>query len=100
MIFREAKSSENSIPTQISFESKAYWNSPNAFFDVWADELTITTDDIQRNDVVVVEQEDVVVGYYSIVERKDDLDVSGIPIGKELWLEYMFVEPSSIEKRR
>jgi GNAT superfamily N-acetyltransferase len=97
-VIRAAKCSEADILTKISFESKGYWGYPKAFFDVWTDELTIHSDDIQNNDVFVVEKEGAIVGYYSIVELKDDIDVSGIRINKGFWLEHMFIEPSSIGK--
>jgi GNAT superfamily N-acetyltransferase len=97
-MIRSAKCSEADILTKISFESKGYWGYPKAFFDVWTDELTISSDYIQSNDVFVVEQEGAIVGYYSIVELKDDIDVAGIRIDKGFWLEHMFIEPSSIGK--
>jgi GNAT superfamily N-acetyltransferase len=97
-MIRSAKRSEAGILTKISFESKGHWGYPKAFFDLWTDELTISSDDIQNNDVFVVEKEGAIVGYYSIVELTDDIDVSGIRINKGFWLEHMFIEPSSIGK--
>jgi GNAT superfamily N-acetyltransferase len=97
-MIRSAKRSEAGILTKISIESKGHWGYPKAFFDLWTDELTISSDDIQNNDVFVVEKEGAIVGYYSIVELKDDIDVSGIRINKGFWLEHMFIAPSSIGK--
>lgn len=97
-MIRAAKCSEAGILTKISFKSKGYWGYPKAFFDVWTDELTISSDYIQNNDVFVVETEGAIVGYYSIVELKNDIDVAGIRINKGFWLDHMFVEPSSIGK--
>ena len=97
-MIRAAKCSDAGILTKISFESKGYWGYPKAFFDVWADELTISSDYIQSNDVFVVETEGAIVGYYSIVELKNDMDVAGIRINKGFWLDHMFVESSSIGK--
>ncbi|MGD9009461.1 MAG: GNAT family N-acetyltransferase [Desulfobacteraceae bacterium] len=97
-MIRSAKRSEAGILTKISFESKGHWGYPKAFFDLWTDELTISSDDIQNNDVFVVEKKNAIVGYYSIVELTDDIDVSGIRINKGFWLEHMFIEPSSIGK--
>jgi GNAT superfamily N-acetyltransferase len=97
-MIRAAKNTEAGILTKISFKSKGYWDYPKAFFDVWADELTISSNYIQNNDVFVVEKEGAIVGYYSIVELKNDIGVAGIRITKGFWLEHMFIEPSSIGK--
>ena len=49
-MIRRAKPSEAEILTRISFESKAHWGYPEAWFAIWDDELTISTTDIQNND--------------------------------------------------
>lgn len=97
-MIRRAKIQEAEILTKISFDSKGYWGYPKEFYDIWSNELTISTDYIQKNDVFVFENDSVIISYYSIVELKDDIEVSGVRISKGFWLEHMFVEPLSIGK--
>jgi GNAT superfamily N-acetyltransferase len=97
-MIRPAKIQEAEILTKISFDSKGYWGYPKEFYDVWAKELTINSDYITNNDVFVFEKEGNIIGYYSIVELKDDIEISGIKISKGFWLEHMFIEPWSIGK--
>ena len=97
-MIRQAKIQEAEILTKISFDSKEYWGYPIEFYEIWSNELTISSDYIENNDVFVFENDGTIVGYYSIVELKDDIQVSGIRISKGYWLEHMFVEPLSIGK--
>lgn len=97
-MIRLAKIQEAEMLTKISFSSKGYWGYPKEFYDIWTDELTIGPDYIKNNDVFVYENDGAINGYYSIVELKDDIEVSGVRISKGFWLEHMFIEPRSIGK--
>ena len=98
-MIRHAKIHEATILTKISFGSKAYWGYPKEFYDIWSNKLTISSDYIQKNDVFVFENNGEIIGYYSIVELKEDIEVSGVRIGKGFWLEHMFIEPLNIGKK-
>jgi hypothetical protein len=50
---RKAKSEESRILTDISFASKRFWKYPEAYFDIWKKELTITEAYVQKNIVNV-----------------------------------------------
>lgn len=97
-MIRQAKIHEDEILTKISFDSKGYWGYTKDFFDIWSNELTISSDYIKNNDVFVFENDSVVIWYFSIVELKDDIEVSGIRISKGFWLEHMFIESRFIGK--
>ncbi len=97
-MIRQAKTTDSESLTKISFESKGYWNYPNEFFDTWSKELTITPEYIKNNDVHIFENEGVIIGYYSIIELKEDIEISGIKLKKGYWLDHMFIEPQSIRK--
>ncbi len=97
-MIRRAEIQEAEILTNISFDSKKYWGYPKEFFDIWSKELTISPDYIQDNDVFVFEKDGKIIGYYSIVELKDDIEISAVKINKGFWLEHMFIEPRSIRK--
>lgn len=97
-MIRRAKNSEFEFLTKLSFRSKGYWGYPEAFFEVWSDELTITPRYINENDVYAYEIEGLVAGYYSITELKNDIEISGVIITKGFWLEHMFIDPKNIGK--
>lgn len=97
-MIRQAKIQDAEILTKISFGSKGYWGYPKEFYDIWSRELTINSDYINNNDVFVFEKYGNIIGYYSIVELKDDIERAGIRISKGFWLEHMFIEPRSIGK--
>jgi GNAT superfamily N-acetyltransferase len=98
LVIRQAKEAEAEQLTKISFKSKGHWGYPKEYFDIWIDELTISPAYIKKNAVFVVENHGVLIGYYSIVELNQDIEISGIKIQKGFWLEHMFVTPQHIGK--
>jgi GNAT superfamily N-acetyltransferase len=98
-MFRQARQNEFQILTKISFTSKGYWEYPTEYFNIWNDELTITPKYIEENTVYVYEVENKILGYYSIVELKENLEVSKIVLQKGFWLEHMFLLPKYIGQR-
>jgi GNAT superfamily N-acetyltransferase len=95
-MIRQAKNQEADILTKISFSAKGYWDYPQEFLDIWSRELTISPDYISDNDVFVFETNGVIIGYYSIVRLRSEIDVSGTLIARGFWLDHMFIEPGSI----
>lgn len=95
-MIRSAKKEDAEILTKISYKSKGYWNYPQEYFEIWNNELTISPDYIERNEVFVFELGGTVVGYYSLVELPEDIEFSGIILEKGFWLEHMFIEPENI----
>jgi GNAT superfamily N-acetyltransferase len=91
MPIRPARKSDAPTLTALSFESKGYWGYPKEYFEIWKNELTITSEYIQKNDVFVWEEENEIPGYYSITELTDDVELAGIKIEKGFWLEHMFI---------
>ncbi|AET69898.1 putative acetyltransferase [Desulfosporosinus orientis DSM 765] len=93
---RPARDNENDALTNISFTSKNYWNYPQEYFDVWRRELTITSDYINTNIVFVAEVDEIVAGYFSIAEVKEDFFTGQVMIKKGFWLEHLFILPEFI----
>lgn len=96
VMIRSANNNEADVLTKISFASKGYWNYPEKYFEVWKNELTIDSEYIEKNDVFVAEDIDIIIGYYSVVELKENIQVAGITINKGFWLEHMFIKPQYI----
>ena len=91
-MIRPAKQDEAIILTRISFESKGYWKYPNEYFAIWKQELTISPDYIEKNIVYVYQNSTTIIGYYSIVDLQEDIEISGIKLPKGFWLEHMFIK--------
>lgn len=99
LVIRKAKDTESDNLTSISFASKRYWNYPEEYLKVWEKELTITTKYIQENIVFVADADDMAVGYFSIVEVKEDFWAGQVFVKKGFWLEHIFIMPEFIGKR-
>ncbi len=97
-MIRRAAQGEYGVLTEISFDSKRYWEYPEEYYRVWEKELTITRDYIRNNRVYVHETDGVVTGYYAIVFLETDIRVSNITVEAGHWLEHMFVAQAFIGK--
>jgi len=97
-MIRSAKTEDSDVLTKISFASKGYWKYPKEYFEIWRNELAINENYIQGNDVFVYENYESIIGYYSIVNLEKDIEISGVPINRGIWLEHMFIDPKYIGK--
>ncbi len=82
IIIRRADDKESDILTSISFAAKRYWKYPEEFFEVWKDELTITPDYINQNEVYVAKVDGKTVAFISIVQVKNDFQAGEVLISK------------------
>ncbi len=95
-MIRPAKKEDAQSLTKLSFESKGHWGYPKEYFEIRKSELTITPGYITKNDVHVFEIEGVIIGYFSIIELENEIEISGSKIDKGHWLEHMFIAPEHI----
>jgi len=95
---RHAKSPDCTILTDVSFGAKRYWNYPDEYMERWKAELTITPAYIESNTVFVGELEDKIVGFYSLIEIQQDLEIGSVLIEKGIWLDHMFILPEYMGK--
>jgi len=89
----KGQSIDAAVLTDISFAAKKHWNYPDSYYDLWRDELTITKDYIQQNIVFKALYVDVVIGFYSITENKDDFYSGDTFVKQGFWLEHLFIKP-------
>jgi len=89
----KTQNSDAEVLTDISFAAKKHWNYPDSYYDLWRDELTITKDYIQQNIVFKALYVDVVIGFYSITENKDDFYSGDTFVKQGFWLEHLFIKP-------
>ncbi len=87
---------EAQLLTQVSFASKRYWGYPEDYFRIWESELTISPAYIESNDVWVYEQDETIVGFYSLLLLEKQLKVGGTVLESGHWLDHMFIRPSHI----
>lgn len=99
IMIRRAEDKDSDTLTLISFAAKRYWNYPEKYFEVWKNELTITPDYINQNEVHVAKVDGKAVGFISIVEVENDFKAGEVSIIKGFWLDHIFVHPDFIGER-
>lgn len=89
----KANYSDSNILTDIAFSAKRHWNYPEWFYEIWKDELTISEEYIKQNMAYKALLDDLIIGFYSIVENISDFYSGDIYVQKGFWLEHIFVRP-------
>lgn len=90
---REASTGDSAQLTEIAFNAKRHWNYPEAYFEIWKKELTITHQYIDHNPVFKAILNDEVVGFLSLTYVPRETYNQNIKIEKGWWLEHLFVLP-------
>lgn len=93
---RKALDGDQETLTELSFVSKRYWQYPEHYYTAWQSELTITRSYLEQNSVYLIENQAVIVGYYSIVQLEKSLVLQGQTLSRGYWLDHMFVLPEHI----
>lgn len=89
----KANYSDSNILTDIAFSAKRHWNYPERFYQIWKGELAIYEEYIKQNMVYKALLDDLIIGFYSIVENISDFYSGDIYVQKGFWLEHIFVRP-------
>jgi len=93
MQIRQAQDIDSKQLTDISFAAKKHWKYPDNYYDLWRDELTITKEYINQNIVFKALYQDIVIGFYSIIENDADFYAGETFVKKGFWLEHLFIKP-------
>jgi ribosomal protein S18 acetylase RimI-like enzyme len=97
-MIRRATTDDVATLTHIAHEAKRYWGYPEHWIKHWQDELTISSDFVNANDVYLLANDDEVCGFYALVVRNDKAELEhlwvapqhiGTGVGKELFLHAM-----------
>lgn len=80
MHFRTAKIDDLITLNEISFKSKAYWGYPDEWMEKWKDDLTMSEEEFFHSNILVVEVENRIIGFSSIVENAENYELN------HLWL--------------
>ena len=100
MIFRNALPEEASKLTELTLESKKYWGYSDELMIIWTDELTIHSEYIEKNMVLLAEDNKQILGYISIIEHASNqiVTVDEWQVTGGFFLDNLFVLPSHIRK--
>lgn len=71
MIIEKANIEENEILTNITKKSKAYWGYSPEQILMWSNNLTISKEYIEKNDVFKLIFENKIIGYYSYIKEEN-----------------------------
>src|ERR1700675_1625397 len=82
---RRARPSEAELLSELALRSKAHWGYDEDFLRSSRRDLTLTPDYIGEHPVFVAEEDERVIGFYSLRDE-----------GPILWMEHLFVEPDRI----
>jgi len=100
VIFRNAVPNEADILTQLTLESKRYWGYSEEFVMDWAKYLIMHAEYIEKNIVVVAEENEEICGYFSIIEEQSShiVTIGERTISGGFFLDNLFIRPSYICK--
>ncbi len=84
---RRAKANEFEILTDVSIKSEAYWGYDDEYMKRFKELYKITEEFINNNPTFIIEEDENIIGFYSILIEKNETS-----------LEYFFIEPNYIGK--
>lgn len=87
MHIRKALDVDSKELTRIAFAAKKHWDYPQEYYQVWENELTITPDYIEKNDVYLASDEGGKLGFYSVINWKE-----------EIYLDHIFIDPRFLKQ--
>lgn len=87
LVIQKAEAKDSSILTEISKSAKAYWDYPEEWLQLWDNDLTITTTQIQEHQVFKLMQEGEILGFCMIIEE-----------GGLVEIEHLWIRPKHIGK--
>ena len=81
---RSAATADASELTAIAFAAKRHWGYPEAWIDLWADQLTVDDSYIEANRAFIATNGTRTLGWGAVTEQ-----------GKEYWIDYCWVLPEA-----
>ncbi|MFN0109799.1 MAG: GNAT family N-acetyltransferase [Blastocatellia bacterium] len=74
--FQRASFADTRALTEIAFAAKRHWDYPESWIEAWREDLTITSDFIERQNVYAANVADKLIGFYALVvnESVTELD--------------------------
>ncbi|MEO7970781.1 MAG: GNAT family N-acetyltransferase [bacterium] len=97
-MIRRATIDDTTTLTNLAHAAKRYWGYPEQWIKQWQNELTISNDFVNENEVYLLVSEDKVRGFYALVLRDEKAELEhlwvspqhiGTGVGKELFTHAM-----------
>src|SRR5690349_18898960 len=85
-IIRPAKPQEAELVSDLMLRSKQYWGYSDEFMAAARPDMIISPEDIAANPAFVLEDQNEIAGFYSLLEEEKDV----------ILLDNLFVEPGAI----
>lgn len=85
---RSARASEARAISDLAFRSKSHWPYTPDQLEVFRGELTITPEELATKRAHVVEEEDAILGFYTLASHSRN----------EIELEHIFIEPQELHR--
>ena len=63
---RRARGDEAEALTRVAHAAKRYWGYPEAYIQLWKDDLTVTPDFVERQAVFCAVQDAKILGFYAL----------------------------------
>ncbi len=87
MNIKKSEPKYHQILSNIAKESKAFWDYPGEWLELWEEDLTVSEEYIQKNNVFHSENDGEISGFYSYY-----------PEDENVRLEHLFIHPKYIGK--
>jgi GNAT superfamily N-acetyltransferase len=88
---RDAAPADAPRLTAIAFSAKRHWRYPEAYYQAWENELTVTEQYFIQNIVRCIAGDDV-VGFYSLCFLETARRFGEVCVESGWWLDHMFIE--------
>ncbi len=85
MKIRKAEAADAATLTRVAHDAKRYWGYPENWIRHWENDLTISSDYIETNEVFVALSGDEVIGFYALINE-----------GNKAELDHLWVAPGHI----
>ena len=97
-MIRRATIDDTTTLTNLAHAAKRYWGYPEHWIKQWQNELTISNEFVNENEVYLLAHDDEVRGFYGLVMRNEKAELEhlwvapqhiGTGVGKELFIHAM-----------
>lgn len=75
MHFRKVRESDLASLNALSLASKSYWNYPEAWIDLWREELLLKKSDLDMMDILVLEKDQELIGFCAMKDQKEYYEI-------------------------
>ncbi len=75
MNFRIANLQDLPVLNKIRVQSKSHWGYPSSWIEKWMDDLTISEENLAKENILLIEIQDQIIGFCSFVENEAEYEI-------------------------